>query len=97
MLAAKQEGFEKALLCFLDAYLSGSSSRERYHGAMKKEHHEHMEELILKNADLARRLDTIERRYNKHFKVVFVALTKLLPSEKRAGAARRPMGFITDE
>ena len=50
--------------------------------------------LLASNADLARKLDTLEQRYDEQFKVVFDAIRKLMtPAE--TGSKRR-IGFISD-
>ncbi|MBI5330788.1 MAG: ORF6N domain-containing protein [Betaproteobacteria bacterium] len=50
--------------------------------------------ILSENADLARRLDELENRYDEQFKTVFDALRQLMqPPEKK----RRPIGFITPE
>lgn len=49
-----------------------------------------LRELLASNAELARRLDAMERKYDAQFKVVFEAIRQLLqPPEK----PKNPMGF----
>lgn len=46
--------------------------------------------LLATHADLARKLDALERKYDTQFKVVFDAIRELMkPPEPK----RRPMGF----
>jgi hypothetical protein len=50
--------------------------------------------MLASNADLARRLDDLEKRYDTQFKVVFDAIRALMaPPEK----ARRSIGFKVEE
>jgi hypothetical protein len=50
--------------------------------------------ILSENADLARRLDELENRYDEQFRAVFDALRQLMqPPEKK----NRPIGFITQE
>lgn len=50
----------------------------------------HLRELLASNAELSRRLDALEERYDKQFKVVFDAIRQLLqPPEK----PKNPIGF----
>src|SRR5713101_7849307 len=49
--------------------------------------------LLVSNADLARKLAALERKYDAQFKVVFDAIRELMaPPEPRS---RRPIGFIS--
>lgn len=53
-----------------------------------------LRELLASNAELARRLDAMEQKYDKQFKVVFDAIRQLLqPPEK----PKNPIGFRTGE
>jgi len=46
--------------------------------------------MVLANADLAKRLDELEKRYDQNFKVVFTAIRQLMaPSQTK----REPIGF----
>ena len=50
--------------------------------------------LLASHADLARKLDTLERKYDAQFKVVFDAIRKLMkPPESK----KRPIGFLVEE
>jgi hypothetical protein len=52
-----------------------------------------LRQLLGTHADLARKLDALERNYNAQFKVVFAAIRELMkPPEPK----RRPMGFRAD-
>ena len=57
-------------------------------------------QLLAGNADLARRLDALEAKYDKQFTAVFQAIRQLMtPPEKRACAPakpRRQIGFLAD-
>ena len=49
--------------------------------------------MMVEHADLARRLDLLESRYDRRFKIVFDAIRRLMtPPEP----SRRKMGFRTD-
>ncbi len=53
-----------------------------------------MRELLASNVELARRLDALEKKYDRQFKVVFDAIRQILmPPEK----PKRPMGFQVRE
>ena len=49
----------------------------------------HLRQLLATHRDLARKLEELERKYDKHFKVVFVAIRELMariePQRKRIG------------
>jgi len=50
--------------------------------------------ILASHADLARKLDTLERKYDAQFKVVFDAIRQLMtPSEPK----KRPIGFLVEE
>ena len=50
--------------------------------------------ILASNADLARKLDALERKYDAQFKVVFEAIGELMkPPETK----RRPIGFLVEE
>ena len=50
--------------------------------------------LLASHADLARKLDTLERKYDAQFKVVFDAIRELMkPPESK----KRPIGFLVEE
>ena len=46
--------------------------------------------MVLTNAELAKRLDALEKRYDEHFKIVFTAIRQLMvpPQTKK-----KPIGF----
>jgi hypothetical protein len=46
--------------------------------------------MVLTNAELAKRLDGLEKRYDEHFKIVFTAIRQLMVPPK---AMRKPIGF----
>ncbi len=49
--------------------------------------------MLVSHADLARKLDALEKKYDSQFKVVFEAIRELMnPPAPR----RRPIGFRTD-
>ena len=51
-----------------------------------------LREILSANADLARKLDALERRYDAQFRVVFDAIRELMaPSPTKP----RPIGFVT--
>jgi hypothetical protein len=53
-----------------------------------------LRELLLSNADLARKLDALEKKYDTQFKVVFDAIRELMtPPEP----PRRQIGFHSYE
>lgn len=53
-----------------------------------------LREMLASNAELARRLDALENKYDEQFKVVFEAIRQLLtPPEK----PKRPIGFQVRE
>ena len=54
-----------------------------------------MRELVGHNRELARRLDDLESRYDRQFKVVFDAIRELMTPP--AAAPRRRIGFISGE
>jgi hypothetical protein len=55
---------------------------------------ERLREMLLSNADLARKLDALEKRYDAQFKVVFDAIRELMtPPEP----PRRQIGFHSHE
>ena len=49
-----------------------------------------LRQLFASNADLARRLDQLESKYDKQFKVVFAAIRQLMATPVRA---RKEIGF----
>lgn len=51
--------------------------------------------MLASNADLARKLDALERKYDAQFKVVFDAIRHLMAPP--AGAKTRPIGFHAAE
>jgi len=53
-----------------------------------------LRELLLSNADLARKLDALEKKYDAQFKVVFDAIRELMtPAEQ----PKRQIGFHPHE
>ena len=53
-----------------------------------------LRQMLASNADLARKLDTLERKYDAQFKVVFDAIRQLMtPSEPK----RKRIGFIHEK
>jgi hypothetical protein len=46
--------------------------------------------ILASNAELARKLDELERKYDRQFKVVFDALRELMP---RPSSRRKQIGF----
>lgn len=54
----------------------------------------HLRRLLASNEDLARKLNSLEKKYDKQFKVVFNAIRELMtPPEK----TKRPIGFHVEE
>jgi len=50
--------------------------------------------LLASHADLARKLNTLERKYDAQFKMVFDAIRELMkPPESK----KRPIGFLVEE
>ena len=49
-----------------------------------------LRQILLSNADLSRRLDEVERKYDRQFKVVFDAIRKLMAPPLRP---RKDIGF----
>jgi hypothetical protein len=49
--------------------------------------------LLATHADLARKLDGLERKYDQQFRVVFDAIRQLMAPPARA---RKPVGFLTE-
>jgi hypothetical protein len=54
----------------------------------------HLRRLLQQNADLARQLAALERKYDTQFKVVFDAIRRLMAPP---GKADRPIGFRREE
>lgn len=54
-----------------------------------------LREAFASNADLARRLTEMEKKYDRQFKVVFDAIRELMTPPEPAG--RRRIGFVQDE
>ena len=54
-----------------------------------------LRQILTSNADLARKLDELEKRYDLHFKVVFDAIRQLMkpPPPKRKEIGFRPKGI----
>lgn len=54
-----------------------------------------LRQMVTSNADLARKLNALERKYDGQFKIVFAAIRELTePTAKKKG---RPIGFRSDE
>jgi len=53
-----------------------------------------LRELLLSNADLARKLDALEKKYDAQFKVVFDAIRELMTPAERP---KRQIGFHPHE
>jgi hypothetical protein len=53
-----------------------------------------LRELLSANAELARKLATLERKYDAQFKVVFDAIRELMAPK---AAKTRPIGFVTSK
>ena len=53
-----------------------------------------MRQVLASNADLAKKLDALEARYDRQFRAVFDAIRALMREPERPS---RPMGFRTDE
>ena len=50
--------------------------------------------MLASHADLARKLEALERKYDAQFKIVFDAIRQLMtPSEQK----KRPIGFLVEE
>jgi len=50
--------------------------------------------MIATHADLARKLDALEKKYDAQFKIVFDAIRELMkPPESK----KRPIGFLVEE
>ncbi len=49
--------------------------------------------LLATHADLARKLDALEKKYDRQFRVVFDAIRQLMAP---TGRARKPVGFLTE-
>ena len=52
-----------------------------------------LRQLLASNAELARRLDELESKYDKQFKIVFDAIRKLMATPARG---RKEIGFVRD-
>ena len=52
-----------------------------------------LRQLLASNAELARRLDELESKYDKQFKIVFVAIRELMTAPDRG---RKKIGFVRD-
>ena len=49
-----------------------------------------LRQMLASHADLARKLEALERKYDAQFKVVFDAIRELMATSRRK---RRPIGF----
>lgn len=56
-----------------------------------------LREMLLTNADLAKKLAELEKKYDAQFKVVFDAIRQLMRPEEVAEKPRRRIGFHTRE
>jgi hypothetical protein len=54
-----------------------------------------LRQMVTSNADLARKLNALERKYDGQFKIVFAAIREL--TEPTAKKKSRPIGFRSDE
>lgn len=54
----------------------------------------HLRQLLQENADLARKLETLEKKYDAQFKVVFDAIRDLMAPPSKT---TRPIGFTATE
>jgi hypothetical protein len=52
-----------------------------------------LRQLLASNSELARRLDELESKYDKQFKIVFDAIRKLMATPARD---RKEIGFVRD-
>ena len=52
-----------------------------------------LRQILASNADLARKLEQLEKKYDKQFKVVFDAIRELMTSPE---PKKRPIGFLAD-
>ena len=50
-----------------------------------------LRQILADNADLARKLEALEKRYDAHFKIVFDAIRELMAPKP---ANRKPIGFV---
>lgn len=57
----------------------------------------HLRRLLLSNADLARQLDAMERKYDRQFKVVFDAIRQLMAAPDAAAKTQPEIGFHVRE
>ncbi|MDO8518038.1 MAG: ORF6N domain-containing protein [bacterium] len=53
----------------------------------------HLRELLVSHKDLARKLEEMEKKYDKRFQIVFEAIRKLM--EAPVAEPSRPIGFIS--
>ena len=53
-----------------------------------------LREMIASNAELARRLDDLEKKYDSQFRVVFDAIRQMM---KPAASPNKPIGFKVEE
>ena len=56
-----------------------------------------LREMLLTNADLAKKLAELEKKYDVQFKVVFDAIRQLMSPEAVSEKPRRRIGFHTRE
>ncbi|HEY6167961.1 MAG TPA: ORF6N domain-containing protein [Verrucomicrobiae bacterium] len=55
-----------------------------------------LRQMLASNADLARRLDTLERKYDGRFKIVFAAIRGLMTNLDARRVDKREIGFHTN-
>jgi hypothetical protein len=53
-----------------------------------------LRQMLASNAELARKLDTLEKKYDAQFKVVFDAIRQLMTPPE---AKKRKIGFLVEE
>jgi hypothetical protein len=53
-----------------------------------------LRQMLASNAELARKLDTLEKKYDAQFKVVFDAIRQLMAPPE---AKKRKIGFLVEE
>jgi hypothetical protein len=52
-----------------------------------------LRQMLASHADLARKLEALEKKYDKQFKIVFDAIRDLMASPE---PKKRPIGFLAD-
>ncbi len=56
----------------------------------------HLRRILASHAELARKLDTLEKKYDAQFKIVFDAIRQLMAAPEQKSAKRR-IGFMVEE